>query len=96
MALEQVEYQAREKEEGDDSAESQSGHVELENTEVHELAAPEAVGSELSTPRDGHMDPIEEWPLPLSPLTQLFAMTELRDKRAENNNSLKHETYYNP
>lgn len=96
LAREQVENQAREKEESDDSGESQLGHVELENTEVHELPAPEPVGSELNSPRDGHMDPIEEWPLPLSPLTLTFAMTELRDKREENNNSPKHETYYNP
>lgn len=68
---------------------------ELANNEVHELPAVEPVGSELNTPRDGTMDPKEEWPLPLSPLPLLFAMTELRDERAGNNNSPKHETYYN-
>ena len=91
---------------GDDSGESTQGSAqlhaesvemrELENTQVYELPAPEPVGSELNTPRDGHMDPIEEWPLPLSPLPLLFAMTELRDERAGNNNSPKHDTYYNP
>jgi len=67
---------------------------ELENNEVHELPAAEPVGSELNTPRDGGMDPIDEWPLPLSPLPLLFAMTELRDERAGNNYSPKHDTYY--
>lgn len=69
---------------------------ELETNEVFEMPAAEPVGSELSTPRDGTMNPIEEWPLPLSPLPLLFAMTELRDEREGNNNSPKHDTYYNP
>lgn len=69
--------------------------VELDNNEVHELAALEPVGSELNTPRDANMDPIE-WPLPLSPVPLLFAMTELRDERTGNDDSPKHETYYNP
>jgi hypothetical protein len=92
------------KEEEDDSGDSTQGKLqlhsesvemrELENNEVHELPAVEPVGSELNTPREGTMDPIEEWPLPLSPLPLLFAMTELRDERAGHNNSPKHETYY--
>jgi len=69
---------------------------ELEINEVYELAAPEPVGSELSTPRDGNMEPIEEWPLPISPLRALFASSELRDQRIGRSDSPKHETYYNP
>jgi hypothetical protein len=72
---------------------------EMENTEVIppvELPALEPVGSELNTPKDGSMVPIEEWPLPLSPLTLLFAMTELRDERTGWSDSLKHETFYHP
>jgi hypothetical protein len=69
---------------------------ELANNEVFEMPAQEPVGSELNTPRDGTMNSNEEWPLPLSPLPLLFAMTELRDEREGNNNSPKHETYYNP
>jgi hypothetical protein len=67
---------------------------ELETHEVYELAAVEPVGSELNTPKDGKMDPIEEWPLPITPLRAMFAMTEIRDERAGNNESPKHETYY--
>lgn len=67
---------------------------ELETNEVYELAAVEPVGSELSTPKDGTFDPIEEWPLPITPLRAMFAMTEIRDERAGNNASPKHETYY--
>jgi hypothetical protein len=91
------------KDEEDDSGDSSQGisrlHPntvelgELDNTEVHELAAVEPVGLELNTPRDAIMDPMEEWPLPLSPLPLLFAMTELRDERAGNDHSPKHDTY---
>lgn len=90
--------------EDDDSGESTQGQAQLHSESVHmeelgstavyELAAPEPVGSELNTPRDGTMDSTDEWPLPLSPLPLLFAMTELRDERAGNNNSPKHDTYY--
>ena len=72
---------------------------ELENSEIIppvELPALEPVGSELNTPRDGSMAPIEEWPLPLSPLPLLFAMTELRDEKAGRSDSPKHETFYHP
>lgn len=69
---------------------------ELETHEVHELPAVEPVGSELNTPRDGTMDPIEAWPLPITPLRAIFAMTEIRDERAGNNDSPTHDTYYNP
>lgn len=72
---------------------------ELENSEIippAELPALEPVGSELNTPRDRSMAPIEEWPLPLSPLTLLFAMTELRDEKAGQSESPKHETFYHP
>ncbi len=40
----------------------------------------------------------EDWPLsplPLSPVPLLFAMSELRDERAENV-SPKHDTFYHP
>jgi hypothetical protein len=73
---------------------------ELECSEIHELPAVEPVGSEMYTPRDvpraegegGR----EEWPLPLSPLPLLFAMSELRDERAGLNDSPRHETFYHP
>jgi hypothetical protein len=70
--------------------------TELEHRPIYELPAAEPVGSELNTPRDGTMDPIEEWPLPISPLPAMFALAEIRDERAGNNNSPKHDTYYNP
>lgn len=77
---------------------------ELECSEIHELPAREPVGSELNTPRDvlqqdGEGEEVvrEEWPMPLSPLPLLFAMSELRDKQAKvNNDSPKHETFYHP
>jgi hypothetical protein len=72
---------------------------ELEDTEVRqpvELPAVEPVGSELNTPRDCKMDPIEKWPVPLSPLSVLFVLTEMRDERTGNNESPKHETFYHP
>jgi hypothetical protein len=73
---------------------------ELECSEIHELPAVEPVGSELLAPRDmpcGEDGPVrEEWPLPLSPLPLLFAMSELRDERAGLNESPKHETFYHP
>jgi hypothetical protein len=69
---------------------------ELENNEVYELAAAEPVGSELNTPRDGTADSSEQWPLPITPLRALFAMSEIRDERAGNNTSPQHDTYYNP
>jgi hypothetical protein len=90
--------------EDDDSGDSTQGKPqlhsesvapkELESNEVYELAAVEPVGSELNTPRDAKMAPIEEWPLPITPLRAMFAMSEIRDVRAGNNNSPKHETYY--
>ena len=92
------------KEDEDDSGDSTQGRGqfnlnavevgELDNNEVHELAAVEPVGSELNTTRDANMEPIE-WPLPLSPVPLLFAMTELRDERAGNDDLPKHKTYYN-
>jgi len=92
--------------EDDDSGDSTQGKPqlhsdcvpvgELEAVEVHELAAVEPVGSELNTPRDGKMAPIEDWPLPISPLVAMFVATEIRDERTQNNSSPKHETYYNP
>ena len=91
---------------GDDSGESFQGKsqlpsegvelTELETHEVHELPAMEPVGSELNTPRDGTMDPLEAWPLPVTPLRAMFAMAEIRDERAGNNDSPTHDTYYNP
>lgn len=73
--------------------------VELPNTEiVHpvELPASEPVGSELSSPSDESFDSTEKWQLPLSPLTQLFAMSELRDLKRGVDENKKHDTYYNP
>lgn len=77
---------------------------ELECSEIHELPAREPVGSELNTPRDvlhqdGEGEDVvrEEWPMPLSPLPLLFAMSELRDKRATvQNDPPKHKTFYHP
>jgi hypothetical protein len=68
---------------------------ELEANEVFELPALEPVGSELSTAFDDGATSILDWPLPLSPLPLLFAMSELRDERGGYNNLPKHETYYN-
>jgi hypothetical protein len=71
---------------------------ELDNCEVMapvELPALEPVGSELSTPRDVRAVE-DDWPLPLSPLPLLFAMSELRDKRREEEEAHRHETFYHP
>ena len=61
--------------------------VEVANQEIHELPALEPVGTEMHTPRDtnvgGGKEEEEKWPLPLSPLSFLFAMSELRDQRRE-------------
>lgn len=65
--------------------------MELETIEVHELPALEPVGSELDGPTS-----TPEWPLALSPLPLLFAMTEMRDERGGHNNSPKHDTFYHP
>ena len=66
---------------------------ELENNEVYELAAAEPVGNELNTPMQNMGK--KDWPLPMTPLRTIFAMTELRDER-EAKESQKHQTYYNP
>jgi hypothetical protein len=69
---------------------------ELGSCEIHELPVVEPVGSELHTPRDKTTtESGKEWPLPLSPLPLLFAMVELRDKRA-GHNPPKHNTFYHP
>jgi hypothetical protein len=69
---------------------------ELGSCEIYELPAVEPVGSELRTPRDEAMkESSKERPLPLSPLPLLFAMAELRDKRA-GHNPPKHNTFYHP
>lgn len=67
---------------------------ELEANEIYELPAVEPVGSELSTPKNGEMDPKAEWPLPITPLRAMFAMTEIRDKRVGSSMARRHETYY--
>lgn len=100
-----MEMDKKEPEEEDDSGESTEGKAqlhaedikpgELESTEIYELAAPDPVGTELNTPRDGMLNSEDEWPLPISPLPALFAMTEMRDEK-EGTESPKHETYYNP
>jgi hypothetical protein len=69
---------------------------ELDNSEVHELPAVEPVGFELLTPRDETDNPATDWPLPLSPLPALFAMTEIRDERTGADCSPKHQTFYHP
>jgi len=60
-----------------------------------ELQAIEPVGTELLTPSEKQG---EEWPLPLpiSPLSLLFAMTEIRDERTRTEEGPKHETFYDP
>lgn len=69
---------------------------ELGSCEIHELPAVEPVGSELHTLRDeATAESRKERPLPLSPLPLLFAMAELRDKRA-GHNPPKHNTFYHP
>lgn len=69
---------------------------ELETFEIYEMPVPDPVGSELSTPRTGTFKSDgEEWPLPLSPLPMLFALTEMRDVKMGRSESPKHATYYN-
>ncbi|KAH8589801.1 hypothetical protein B0O99DRAFT_319748 [Bisporella sp. PMI_857] len=67
---------------------------ELENAQVYELAAPEPVGTELHTPREGKGEKEDIWPLPVSPLRALFVMSILRDQRRKNEEPI-HNTYYN-
>jgi hypothetical protein len=71
---------------------------EVENHEVHEMPANEPVGIELfaplSTPLDDEETPIQGWPLALSPLPLLFAMTEMRDERE--GSATQHDTFYHP
>lgn len=72
---------------------------EMDNTEVIppvELPALEPVGMELLTPRDETNKAEKDWPLPISPLPALFAMTEIRDERIGTDESPKHETFYHP
>jgi hypothetical protein len=75
---------------------------EMENTEVIppvppvELPALEPVGMELLTLRDETDKPEKEWPLPISPLPALFAMTEIRDERTGTTESPQHKTFYHP
>lgn len=72
---------------------------ELENVEIIppvELPAVEPVGSELNTPIDGKEGLDVEARLPLSPLTTLFVMTEIRDQNKGEDESLKHDTFYHP
>ena len=69
---------------------------EMDNTEVIppvELPALEPVGMELLTPRSATDNMEKDWPLPVSPLPALFAMTEIRDERT-GADSPKHNTYY--
>jgi hypothetical protein len=69
---------------------------EMENTEVIppvELPALEPVGMELLTPRSATDNLEKDWPLPVSPLPALFAMTEIRDERT-GADSPKHNTFY--
>ena len=90
---------------GDDSGESMRAMsqtrpesldmTELENHEVYEMPATEPAGSELGTPEERDSASIEEWPLPITPLRALFAMTEIRDDRVGHNDSPQHETFYN-
>lgn len=103
-----VELDKHDPEEDDDSSEASkvdkpqlhSEEVrpkELDVNEIYELASPEPVGSELNTPMTGTFRSVEhEWPLPISPLPLLFAMTEMRDEKAARSESPKHATYYNP
>ncbi|TVY83841.1 hypothetical protein LSUE1_G001618 [Lachnellula suecica] len=72
---------------------------ELDNTELVppvELPALEPVGMELLTPREDKENSEREWPLPISPLPALFAMTEIRDERTGWSESPRHETFYHP
>lgn len=69
---------------------------EMDNTEIAppvEMPALEPVGMELLTPRHETSKP-DEWPLPVSPIPALFAMTEIRDERSGANESPKHDTFY--
>jgi hypothetical protein len=69
---------------------------EMENTEIIapvELPALEPVGMELLTPRSATDNREKDWPLPVSPLPALFAMTEIRDERT-GADSPKHNTFY--
>ncbi|CAG8953699.1 hypothetical protein HYFRA_00006588 [Hymenoscyphus fraxineus] len=71
---------------------------EMDNTEVippAELPALEPVGQELLSPR-GEAGSDKEWPLPISPLPALFAMTEIRDERMGVGEEPRHKTFYNP
>ncbi|KAH8593556.1 hypothetical protein B0O99DRAFT_206300 [Bisporella sp. PMI_857] len=68
---------------------------ELENIEVYELPAAEPVGNELHTPREGKGEKEDNWPLPVSPLRAMFAMSVLRDEK-RGDEGPKHHTYYNP
>ncbi|KAH8820287.1 hypothetical protein F5884DRAFT_41623 [Xylogone sp. PMI_703] len=73
--------------------------MELSNTEVIppiELPASEPVGSELSSPMDEKSESSEKLQIPMSPLTQLFAMSELRDQKMGVEEEKKHDTYYHP
>jgi ankyrin repeat protein len=54
-----------------------------------EMPAVEPVGSELYAPT-------EVWPLPLSPLPLLFAMSELRDEKAADRNSVMDDSHHRP
>ncbi|TAQ86097.1 hypothetical protein B7494_g5575 [Chlorociboria aeruginascens] len=72
---------------------------ELDNTEIRppvELPVPEPVGSELITPKLDSIEATDDWPLPLSPLAALFAMTEMRDEKAGLDDSPRHDTFYHP
>ncbi|EPE36422.1 hypothetical protein GLAREA_05760 [Glarea lozoyensis ATCC 20868] len=69
---------------------------EMANTEIIppvELPALEPVGMELLTPRSATDNMEKDWPLPISPLPALFAMTEIRDERT-GADSPRHDTFY--
>jgi hypothetical protein len=72
--------------------------VEAGTTEIYEMPAVEPVGSELNTPMETRMR--DDWPvsplrpMPLSPLSGLFAAVELRDQRNGGDVSPRHNTFY--
>jgi hypothetical protein len=72
--------------------------VEAGATEIYEMPAVEPVGTELNTPMETRMR--DDWPvsplrpMPLSPLSGLFAAVELRDQRNGGDISPRHDTFY--
>lgn len=74
----------REKEEAEAEAGNQGGNVRF-------LRIPG--GGDEGDGEEDDVDVDVDWPLPMSPLQQIFKSTEMRDGKAE---EVKHETYYHP